>query len=160
MGIGVAAVGRLLKPQPLENVGLELAVSLVAAGVNGGVGLVLLRGGRLGSAALRADGHHLLTGEWASAGVVAGVFLMWLTGWLILDPLIAFVVAENIVWVGAPLLDDTSHGLLDSALPPPNKRSSPTYSRDTKVRASGSTPLGPGPPARRFVSMHVLVPGE
>lgn len=162
VGIGVAAMGRLLEPQPLENVGLGLAVSLVAAGVNGGVGLVLLRSGRrLRSAALRADGHHLLTDVWTSAGVVAGVFLVWLTGWLVLDPLIALVVAGNIVWVGARLLSDTAHGLLDTALPPDEqeviaKVQSRYEAEGVKFHATRTRTAG----TRRFVSMHVLVPGE
>lgn len=162
VGIGIAAVGRLLEPQPLENVGLGLAVSLVAAGVNGGVGLVLLRSGRrLRSAALRADGHHLLTDVWTSAGVVAGVFLVWLTGWLVLDPLIALVVAGNIVWVGARLLSDTAHGLLDTALPPDEqeviaKVQSRYEAEGVKFHATRTRTAG----TRRFVSMHVLVPGE
>jgi cation diffusion facilitator family transporter len=92
---------------------------LVAAGINGAVGLVLLRGGRrLRSAALRADGQHLLTDVWTSVGVVTGIFLVWFTGWLVLDPLIALLVAGNIVWIGIRLLNDTAHGLLDTALPP------------------------------------------
>ena len=114
----VTAVVRLLEYQPLENVGLGLAITLVAAGVNGGVGLFLLRGGqRLRSEALSADGHHLSTDVWTSVGVVAGVFLVWLTGWLVLDPLIALLVAGNIAWIGIRLLNDTAHGLLDTSLP-------------------------------------------
>lgn len=162
VGIGVTAIGRLLEPQPLENVGLGLAISLVAAGINGGVGLVLLRSGRhLRSTALRADGHHLLTDVWTSAGVVAGVFLVWLTGWLVLDPLIALVVAGNIVWVGARLLNDTAHGLLDTALPPDEQEvvtdiQSRYEAEGVEFHATRTRTAG----TRRFVSMHVLVPGE
>ena len=162
IGIAWTAVERLLEPQPLENVGVGLAVSLAAAGINGGVGLVLLRAGRLqSSAALRADGHHLLTDVWTSVGVVAGVFLVGLTGWLVLDPLIAFAVAGNIVWVGYRLLNDTAHGLLDTALPPEEQETitgiqaryeeAGTRFHALRTRAAGQ---------RRFVSMHVLVPGE
>ena len=119
VGIAVTAIGRLLEPQPLENLGVGLTIGLVAAGINGAVGLVLLRGGRrLRSAALRADGQHLLTDVWTSVGVVTGIFLVWFTGWLVLDPLIALLVAGNIVWIGIRLLNDTAHGLLDTALPP------------------------------------------
>jgi cation diffusion facilitator family transporter len=162
IGIGVVAVGRFIEPQPLENVGLGLVASLVAAGVNGGVGLVLLRSGcRLRSTALRADGHHLLTDVWTSLGVVAGVLLVWFTGWLVLDPLIALVVAGNIVWVGARLLNDTAHGLLDTALPPDEQdvitnvqsryQAEGVEFHATRTRTAGT---------RSFVSMHILVPGE
>ena len=162
LGIAVTAVGRLLEPQPLKNVGLGLAITLVAAAVNGGVGLFLLRGGRrLRSEALRADGHHLLTDVWTSVGVVAGVFLVWLTGWLILDPLIALVVAGNIVWIGVRLLNDTAHGLLDTALPPEEQK----VITDVQSRYEGEgiafhalRTRSAG--RRRFISMHVLVPGR
>jgi cation diffusion facilitator family transporter len=162
IGIAITAIGRLLEPQPLENVGLGLAISLVAAGVNGGVGLLLLRGGRrLRSEALRADGHHLLTDMWTSVGVVAGVFLVWLTDWLILDPLIALLVAGNIVWIGIRLLNDTAHGLLDTALPADEQEivadvQSRYEEAGVKFHATRTRVAG----RRRFVSMHVLVPGK
>ena len=101
LGIVITAIGRLQEPQPLENLGAGPVVTLLAAGINGGVGLVLLRGGRrLRSSALRADGQHLLTDVWTSVGVVSGVFLVWITGWLVLDPVIALLVAANIAWIG------------------------------------------------------------
>jgi cation diffusion facilitator family transporter len=85
--IGVTAWGRLMDPQPLENVGLGLYIALVAAALNGGVALVILRAGRrLRSITLRAVAHHLLTDVWTSLGVVLGVVLVRLTGWLVLDP--------------------------------------------------------------------------
>ncbi len=162
IGIAVAAVGRLLEPQPLDNVGVGLAVSLAAAGVNGGVGLALLRAGRRGrSAALRADGHHLLTDMWTSVGVVAGVLLVGLTGWLVLDPLIALAVAVNVVWVGVRLLNDTAHGLLDTALPPEEQEiitGIQARYEETGIRFHALRTRSAG--QRRFVSMHVLVPGE
>jgi cation diffusion facilitator family transporter len=162
IGIAVTAIVRLLEPRPLENVGLGLGITLVAAGVNGGVGLFLLRGGRrLRSEALRADGHHLLTDVWTSVGVVGGVFLVWLTGWLILDPLIALLVAGNIVWIGVRLLNDTAHGLLDTALPPEEQE----VITDIQARYEGEgiefhalRTRNAG--RRRFISMHLLVPGR
>jgi cation diffusion facilitator family transporter len=116
--IGITAWGRLLDPQPLQNVRLGLSVTLVATALNGGVALVLLRAGRrLRSITLRADAQHLLTDVWTSAGVVLGVVLVQLTGWLVLDPLIGLLVTANIVWTGVRLLNDTAHGLLDTAVP-------------------------------------------
>jgi cation diffusion facilitator family transporter len=160
--IGVTAWGRLLDPQPLQNLGLGLSVTLVAAAVNGGVALVLLRAGRrLRSITLRADAQHLLTDVWTSLGVVLGVVLVYLTGWLVLDPIIGLLVAANIVWTGVRLLRDTAQGLLDRALPKEEQQLiSSVLSRYEKrgirfhalrTRAAGQ---------RRFVSMHVLVPGR
>ena len=160
--IGATAWDRLMNPQPLENVGLGLAITLVATAMNGGVALVILRAGRkLRSITLRADAHHLLTDVWTSLGVVLGIATVQLTGWLVLDPVIALLVAANIVWTGVRLLNDTAHGLLDTALPPEDQDAiSRVLSRYEKkgirfhavrTRASGT---------RRFISMHVLVPGR
>jgi cation diffusion facilitator family transporter len=160
--IGVTAWERLMDPQPLENVGLGLSIALVAAALNGGVALVILRAGRrLRSITLRADAHHLLTDVGTSLGVVLGVVTVQLTGWLVLDPLIALVVAANIVWTGVRLLRETASGLLGRALPPEDQEAiSKVLSRyeergvrfhALRTRASGQ---------RRFISMHVLVPGQ
>jgi cation diffusion facilitator family transporter len=159
--IGITAWDRLLDPQPLQNVGLGLSVTLAAAALNGGVALVLLRAGRkLRSITLRADAQHLLTDVWTSVGVVLGVVMVQLTGWLVLDPIIGLLVAANIVWTGFRLLNDTAHGLLDTALPPEElEKIYRVLSRHedeavnfhaVRTRAAGQ---------RRFVSMHVLVPG-
>jgi cation diffusion facilitator family transporter len=160
--IGVTAWDRLMDPQPLENVGLGLSVSLVAAALNGGVALVILRAGRrLRSITLRADAQHLFTDVWTSVAVVLGILTVQLTGWLVLDPLIGLLVAANIVWTGVQLLRDTANGLLDRALPPEDlEKISKILSRyeergvrfhAVRTRAAGQ---------RRFISMHVLVPGR
>jgi cation diffusion facilitator family transporter len=160
--IGVTAWDRLMDPQPLQNVGLGLAVTLVAAAINGGVALVILRAGRrLRSITLRADAQHLLTDVWTSIGVVLGVLTAQLTGWLVLDPLIALLVAANILWTGARLLRDTAQGLLDHALPPEDRKAiSKALSRYEKegIRFHALRTRASGP--RRFISMHVLVPGD
>jgi cation diffusion facilitator family transporter len=161
-GIVWAAVGRLIHPQPLENVGIGLGVSLLATAINGSVAFVLLRAGRrLRSITLTADAQHLLTDVWTSIGVVVGVLLVQLTGWLALDPLIALAVSLNIVWTGLRLLSDTAHGLLDTALPAADQQvisavleryaSQGVDFHALRTRSAGQ---------RRFVSMHVLVPGE
>lgn len=160
--ISVAAWGRLFNPQPLEQVGLGLVITLVATAVNGGVALILLRAGRrLRSITLRADAHHLLTDVWTSGGVVLGVILVHLTGWLLLDPAIALIVAANIVWAGVRLLRETGYGLLDTALPAVDQqiiaavlaryKEKGILFHALRTRVAG---------ARRFVSLHVLVPGE
>ncbi|MDQ4105789.1 MAG: cation diffusion facilitator family transporter [Actinomycetota bacterium] len=160
--IGLTAWDRLMDPQPLENVGMGLGITLVAAAINGVGALVILRAGRrLRSITLRADAHHLLTDVWTSLGVVVGVAAVALTGWLILDPLVALIVAANIVWTGVRLLRDTLQGLLDRALPAEDletiSKVLARYERQgirfhaLRTRAAGQ---------RRFVSMHVLVPGR
>lgn len=160
--IGVTAWSRLFDPQPLEQVGLGLGLTLVATAVNGGVALILLRAGRrLRSITLRADAHHLLTDVWTSGGVVLGVILVQLTGWLVLDPVIALIVAANIVWAGIRLLRETGSGLLDTALPESDQQIiaavlAPYQEKGILFHALRTRVAG----ARRFVNLHVLVPGE
>ena len=161
IAIAVTAVNRLVHPEPLENLGWGVAVSLIATAINGGVGLVLLRAGRrLESITLRADGLHLLTDVWTSAGVLVGVLLVALTGWLVLDPVVALLVALNIAWTAIRLVRESAHGLLDTALPLPEQQAIEQVL--ARYRAQGvafhafrSRTSG----RRRFVSMHVLVPG-
>jgi cation diffusion facilitator family transporter len=159
--IAMTAVERFLHPQPLENVGIGVGVSVVASAINGGVALTLMRAGqRLRSITLRADGYHLLTDVWTSAGVVVGVVLVQFTGLLWLDPMVALLVALNIAWTSFRLIRETAHGLLDTALPADDQRIIrdvlAQYEREgihfhaLRTRVSGQ---------RRFVSMHVLVPG-
>ncbi|HEY9667018.1 MAG TPA: cation diffusion facilitator family transporter [Coleofasciculaceae cyanobacterium] len=160
--IAWAAWGRLLDPQPLEQIGWGLGISLLASAVNGGVALVLLRAGkRLRSVTLRADAHHLFTDVWTSAGVLLGVLLVTFTGWLRLDPIIALIVAVNIVWTGWRLLRETGSGLMDAALPADEQQLiidifKPYEQRSIQFHALRSRVAG----TRRFVSFHVLVPGE
>ncbi|MGA9378782.1 MAG: cation diffusion facilitator family transporter, partial [Phormidium sp.] len=92
VSIAIAAWNRLLHPQELEQIGLGLVLSLIASVINGIVALVLLRAGkRLRSITLKADAHHLLTDVWTSVGVIIALIAVPLTGWLILDPLIALL---------------------------------------------------------------------
>lgn len=159
--IAVAAGERLFHPQPLEQIGLGLAISTIAAVVNGGVGFILLKAGRrLRSITLRADAHHLFTDVWTSVGVVVGILLVKLTGWLVLDAIVAMIVAANIVWAGVRLLRETGSELLDAALPAQEQdvialvlsehRTQGIQFHALRTRVAGS---------RRFVSLHVLVPG-
>jgi cation diffusion facilitator family transporter len=162
ISIAIAAWTRLTHPQPLEQLTLGLGLSLVATAVNGGVALVLLRAGRrLRSITLRADAHHLFTDVWTSAGVLLGVFLVKLTGRLELDPIVAFLVAANIVWAGLRLLRETGAGLLDASLPQQEQRVItdiliPYEEQDIQFHALRTRIAG----SRRFVSFHVLVPGQ
>lgn len=160
--IGFTAWSRLMDPQPLENVGIGLGITLVAAAVNGGAALVLLRAGRrLRSITLRADANHLLTDVWTSLGVVVGVAAVAFTGRLVLDPLIALIVAANIVWTGVRLLRDTLQGLLDRSLPQEDLETifavlAQYEERGIRFHAVRTRAAG----QRRFISMHVLVPGR
>ena len=159
--IGVTAWDRFTDPQPLQNVGIGLSITLVATAINGGVALIVLRAGRrLRSITLRADAQHLLTDVWTSLGVVLGIATVELTGWLVLDPLIGLVVAANILWTGVRLLRDTAQGLLDRVLPPEDQESivevlSRYENEGIRFHALRTRASGP----RRFISMHVLVPG-
>lgn len=161
LSIGSAALGRILHPQPIEQPGLGLAIAVVASLVNLAVARVLLRAGRqYQSITLEADAHHLMTDVYTSAGVIAGVGLVSLTGWYLLDPLIALAVAVQIVWSGVRLLRRSVAGLMDTALPARERelldsalapfRAEGIVFHALRTRQSG---------ARRFVSFHVLVPG-
>jgi len=156
------AVVRLLSPQPLEAVGLGLVVSVVASGVNLAVARVLMRVGReFRSITLEADAHHLLTDVWTSVGVIAGVGLVWLTGWLWLDPVIAIAVAINILWMGWSLLKRSADGLMDVSIPAAELQAIEAILEDYEARglkfhALRTRQAG----SRAFVMLHVLVPGD
>jgi len=162
ISIGVTAWNRFFNPQPLEAVGLGLGISLLASLVNLGVALVLRRAGqRYNSITLEADSQHLMTDVWTSIGVIVGIGAVALTGWERLDPLIAFLVALNIVWSGVQLVRRSALGLLDTVWPAP-ERAIVTHILDKyqvngvqfhalRTRQSAS---------RRFMSVHILVPGQ
>ena len=105
VSIGWAAVGRLLSPKPLEAIGAGLLVAAAASLVNLGVALLLLRVARRHeSITLEANARHLLTDVWSSAGVVVGVGTVGLTHWQWFDPVVALVVAANIIWTGVKIV--------------------------------------------------------
>lgn len=117
-GIVYGAVERLIRPAPLDQLGLGLALSLLATLLNLGVGLLLIRTGRSHrSITLEADGRHLLTDVWTSVGVLAAIGLVAATQWTILDPVIAIAVGLNILFTGYRLVRRSVVGLLDAALP-------------------------------------------
>ncbi|HEY7657803.1 MAG TPA: cation diffusion facilitator family transporter [Burkholderiales bacterium] len=162
IAIGIAAVDRLIAPQPLENVGPGLVVSAAASLINYLVARRLYRAGdHYRSIALEADARHLMTDVWTSAGVIAGVAAVWVTGWLRLDPLIALAVAANILWSGYRLMQRSIHGLLDRAVPPEQMRALSGVldryrARGIDFHALRTRQAG----ARSFVSLHVLVPAD
>ncbi len=119
LAIVIAAVNRLITPQPLEAVGLGLVLSVVSSVMNGVLAWTMLRKARAArSMALEADARHLFTDVWTSAGVVVGLLAVMATGWQWLDPVIAIAVALNILREGASLVWASAGGLMDEALEP------------------------------------------
>ena len=162
IAIAIAAAERLRFPAPLAQVGLGVGVAVAASLVNLGVARALLRAARqYHSITLEADARHLLTDVWTSAGVIVGIGAVAVTGWQRLDPLVALAVAANIVWTGVQIVRRSIAGLMDTALPPAEldavKRALDRHLEGgvayhaLRTRQSG---------ARRFISVHVLVPGE
>ncbi len=167
LAIGWAAVARLLEPQPLDQIGWGLALSVVSSGFNAALAFVLFRAAREHrSIALEADARHLVTDVWTSGGVIVGLVAVSLTGWVWLDPMLAIGVALNIVREGAHLIWRSSQGLMDEALEPDalatiqatlDKFSAETVDGhqlrfdDLVTRRAGQ---------RRFADLHMHVPGD
>ena len=161
-GIGVTAVQRLFHPRPLEQLGIGLAVSIAAAAVNFGVARVLLSAGkRHNSITLEADAQHLMTDVWTSAGVIGGVALVALIGWIPLDALVALFVSLNIVWTSVQLLRRSVAGLMDASLSKVEQQAIEAVLARYRERGVGFHALRTRQAAsRRFVTLHMLVPGE
>ncbi len=160
--IAYTAVNRLLHPQPLEQVGIGLLVTLVATMINLIVALVIRRAGKLHhSVTLDANSRHLMTDVWTSVGVIAAVGIVALSKLTFLDPIIALVVAGNIVREGYHIVRGSILGLMDTSISAEElnrvvavldsyKQGEVTY-HALRTRLAGR---------RRFVSVHILVPGE
>ncbi len=159
--IGLAAIDRLAHPQPLDHVGLGLAVNALAGALNFGVARVLLAAARAHrSIALEADARHLLTDVWTSAGVIAGVAAVAASGWLWLDPALALAVAVHILWSGFRLVRRSAAGLMDRALPEAERRAIDAVLDGYRAQGLDFHALRTRAAAgRSFVSVHVLVPG-
>ena len=162
ISIAVAAVMRLMTPRSLQELGIGLRYSVVASVVNLVVALVILRAGRKhNSITLEANARHLLTDVWTSVGVLAGVGLVVWTGWLWLDPVVALLVAANIVWTGVGIVRRSIGGLMDVSISTEDlaavRKVFAGYESDgvkfhaLRTRQSGS---------KKFISVHVLVPGD
>ncbi len=161
IGIAAAAISRLLAPKPLAELGIGLVISTVASGINLVVATLLLRVAReRDSITLEANAKHLLTDVWTSVGVIAAVGVVGLTHWLVLDPIIALLVAANIVRTGIGIVKRSVSGLMDIVLSAPDqaavRRVLQSYEQqgvqfhELRTRQAG---------AQKFVSVHVLVPG-
>lgn len=159
--IGVAAVDRLLHPRPLEAIGLGLGISVVASAINFVAAFYIRRAGlRNSSPTLVANAQHLLTDVWTSVGVLAAVALVAASGFQWLDPVVALLVAANITFTGVRIVRTSTLGLMDTALPAAEvakvKAILDGY-KGAEVRYHALRTRQSG--ARRFVSVHVLVPG-
>ena len=155
------AIERIISPRDLEQIGWGLTISTVAAVINGGAALILLRAGKLHrSPVLVADGKHLMTDVWTSVGVIVGVGLVVVTGWNRLDGIVAMAVGLNIIVTGINLLRSSTAGLMDKALSDDDHLKivnvlTKYESDEVKFHALQTREAG----RSRFVSMHVLVPG-
>jgi cation diffusion facilitator family transporter len=157
-----AAAQRIFHPQPLEQLGWGLVLSIVSSALNGLLAWVMFRSAKVHrSIALEADAKHLMTDVWTSAGVVIGIGLVILTGWLWLDAVVAIGVALNILWEGGQLVWRSSQGLMDEAVEPEvmaeiqkalDGFAHPTIRFDhISTRRAGQ---------RRFVDLHMHMPAD
>jgi len=161
VGIAYAAIDRMLNPQPLGAVGIGLAVSVAASVINLATSRILMGVGRkYKSITLEADAHHLLTDVWTSVGVIVGVGLVWATGWLWLDPVIALLVAMNIVWTGWQLLQRSAAGLMDVSIPEEELRAIEAILDSYRQQGLAFHALRTRQAGTRaFITVHLLVPG-
>jgi len=156
------AVQRILHPQPLDQLGWGLALSVLSSAINAALAWAMLQSGRKHrSIALEGDARHLITDVWTSAGVVVGITLVALTGWQWLDPVVAIGVALNILREGGALMWKSSQGLMDEALEPEVleeiEKTLAGFKHNTirfdhiSTRRSGQ---------RRFVDLHMHMPSS
>lgn len=160
--IAILGARRVLDPEPITDVGIGLALTGVAALINLAVGVKLVRAGRAHRAlAVEADGRHLLSDVWTSAAVIAGVAVVWATGWARLDGLIAIAVAAHIVVMGIRLVRRSAGGLMDRAIDSAGQEAIAGVLDEFRTTGVAFHALRTRQAGRRsFVSMHILVPGD
>lgn len=162
VGILVTAIPRLLEPRPLDALGIGLWFSAASTVLNFAVARVLAGAARrLRSVALEGDSRHLMTDVWTSIGVIGGLIAVELTGWLVLDALIALAVACHILFEGWQLMRDAVQGLMDQALPAEDLAGIEAVLDEFAARGlafSGLMTRRAG--SQRFVHLNVLVPGH
>ncbi len=167
LGIVWTAVLRLMDPQPLEQVGWGLALSVLSSALNGLLAWVMFRAAKEHrSIALDADARHLITDVWTSAGVVIGIALVHATGWLWLDPVVAIGVALNILKEGVHLIWRSSQGLMDEAVEPEVMAVIRSTLDDQTLRAGGTDTFRfdhvntRRAGQRRYVDLHMHMPAD
>ncbi len=155
------AVPRLMHPQPIQQIGMGLALSVLASVANAACAALMLRAARAHrSITLEADARHLLTDVWTTAGVLVGVLLVPATGWLRLDPVVALLVALQILWTGWHLMSRSFHGLMDRAVPEDERAAIVEVLEHLKQQGGDYHALRTRVAgAKSFVDVHVLVPG-
>ncbi len=160
--ISYTAIDRFLHPRPLEQMNVGLVVSAGASVVNFVVARILMKAGKkYNSITLEADSQHLMTDVWTSAGVISGLLVAAATGWFLLDPLIALLVALNIVWTGVGLVRRSVDGLMDVALPESEQKIIATVMAKYRAKNVEFHALRTRQAAsKRFLSVHILVPGR
>ncbi len=160
-GIIFTAVQRFNNPQPLERLGIGLGLSVAASLVNLVAARILLKAGkRENSITLEADAQHLMTDVWTSVGVISAIGLVAVTGWQALDPVIAILVGLNIIWAAFQILRRSVAGLMDAALPRHElKIIEDVMARYAERNVTFHAVRTRQSAARRFVSVHMLVPG-
>jgi cation diffusion facilitator family transporter len=160
-GIVWAAIPRLMAPQPIEQLGLGIALSVLASLANAGCAWVMLRAARAHrSITLEADARHLLTDVWTTVGVLIGVLLVKATGWLRLDAIVAIGVAVQILWTGWTLIARSFQGLMDRAIPDEDRAVIVEILETIKTQGADYHALRTRVAgAKSFVDVHVLVPG-
>lgn len=163
LSIGWAAIQRLMSPQPIENFAEGIAYSVAASLINLVVGQVLIYQGRKNrSVTLDADGKHLMADVYTSAGVIVAIIAIYFTGWYILDPILALIVAAHILWSGYGVVKHSTMGLMDTAIEPNElnevvrilddyKAKHPIDYHALRTRRSG---------VRTFITVHILMPDE
>jgi cation diffusion facilitator family transporter len=161
-GIIWTAIERLFNPQPLEELGWGLALSVISSAINFVLAWAMMQSGRHHrSIALEGDARHLMTDVWTSAGVVVGVGLVAFTKWQWLDPLVAIGVALNILREGATLMWKSSQGLMDEALEPEVmeeiQKTLESFKHHT-IRFDHISSRKSG--RRRFVDLHMHMPAS
>lgn len=160
--IGFTAINRIINPQPIEQATLGIVISIIASIINFGVAVKLLQAGKkFHSITLEADAHHLFTDVWTSVGVVVAVAVVAITHITILDPLIALGVAVNIIYTGYQLIKRSALGFMDTSIPEKelvkiNEILEKYTKEDIAYHALRSRQSG----ARKFMSVHILVPGK
>jgi len=161
LSILLSAVPRLFDPKPLTNIDIGLVFSLAASLVNLTVSLVLIHNGKKKhSLVLEADGKHLMTDVWTSAGVIAGILVVRFTGIYIFDPIIAIVVAINIIYTGYQLISRSASGLMDASISEEAVKKITAYLDSLKAENIEYHSLMTRQAGQRmFISVHLLVPG-
>ena len=161
-GIAFTAIERIFNPVPLEQIGLGVVISILGSGVNFVVARVLMVAGkRNNSITLEADSQHLMADVWTSVGVILGIGLIAMTGWTRLDPIVAIIVAVNIVWTGVGLVRRSVDGLMDSALPDEEREAiEKVMNKYTQKKVEFHALRTRQAASKRFLTVHMLVPGE